>query len=386
MFNRSVCRATGSALAVTGLCIAGVVVSTPSPAAASGPAPVVTSVSPSSGPAAGGNTITILGSNFRNLTAVSVGSVALSPEQMFITQMGTKITVKAPAESDGTVDVTVMNDAGTSPMVSADEYTYLGPTVLGISRHSGPGNGGTKVTITGDDLRGATAVTFGGTEATNFAMNAAKTLITATAPAELAGTVAVQVTTPGGISSDTPADAYTFLAPTITRVSPNHGPGGGDTKVIIAGADLQGATSVMFGGTGATSFSVNRSGTHITAYAPGELAGTVAITVTTHGGPSSITPADEYTFLAPTVTHVNPASGSGNTVVVITGTNFQGATEVTFAGVSAAFSINPAVTYHPYGTQITATAPTGLTGPVDIVVTTPGGPSGTGSADVFTYS
>ncbi len=67
----------------------------------------------------------------------------------------------------------------------------------------------------------------------------------------------------------------------------------------------------------------------------------------------------------PTITSFSPASGPVGTTVTINGTNFTGATSVTFNGVSAAFIINSNV-------KITATVPTGAT-TGKIAVTTPGG-------------
>ncbi|WFB09937.1 IPT/TIG domain-containing protein [Streptomyces sp. LX-29] len=61
--------------------------------------------------------------------------------------------------------------------------------------------------------------------------------------------------------------------------------------------------------------------------------------------------------------HQGPTSG-GNSVV-ITGTNFTGATRVAFGTKSASFTVDSA-------TQITATAPSGNSA-VQVVVTTPGG-------------
>ncbi len=83
----------------------------------------------------------------------------------------------------------------------------------------------------------------------------------------------------------------------------------------------------------------------------------------------------------PTVTAVSPGSGStfGGTSVVITGTDFTGATAVSFGGTAAtSFMVNSA-------TQVTAVAPPGTAGPVDITVTAPSGTSATSASDQFTY-
>src|SRR5262249_42159534 len=82
----------------------------------------------------------------------------------------------------------------------------------------------------------------------------------------------------------------------------------------------------------------------------------------------------------PTVANVNPNTGptSGGTSVTITGTNFSGATAVSFGSNAAgSFTVNSA-------TQITATSPAGV-GTVDVTVTTEGGTSAISSGDRFTY-
>lgn len=67
----------------------------------------------------------------------------------------------------------------------------------------------------------------------------------------------------------------------------------------------------------------------------------------------------------PTITSFNPTSGTVGTAVTITGTNFTGASVVSFNNLNAAFTVNSA-------TQISATVPNGATTGL-IRVTTPGG-------------
>lgn len=83
----------------------------------------------------------------------------------------------------------------------------------------------------------------------------------------------------------------------------------------------------------------------------------------------------------PTVTAVSPSSGTtaGGTPVVITGTNFNGATVVDFGLNPASFSLINANT-------IDATSPAGSAGTINVTVTTPQGTSATSAADQFTYS
>lgn len=74
------------------------------------------------------------------------------------------------------------------------------PTVESVSPAAGVAAGGTSVTITGRDLTGATAVTFGGVAATSFTVDSMMQ-ITAEAPAGTVGATDVAVTAPGGTAT-----------------------------------------------------------------------------------------------------------------------------------------------------------------------------------------
>ena len=165
----------------------------------------------------------------------------------------TAVTATTPAHAAGTVDVTVTTPGGTSAKSSADQYTYAAvPTVTSLSPAAGPIAGGTNITITGTALTGATAVSFGVTAATSFVVVNATT-ITATAPAVIAGTVDVTVTTPGGISTAMLHDKYMYQAvPTVTGISPVAGPIVGGNVITITGTAFTGTISVTFGSKPAT--------------------------------------------------------------------------------------------------------------------------------------
>ncbi|MGD0861986.1 MAG: VWA domain-containing protein [Candidatus Limnocylindrales bacterium] len=80
-----------------------------------------------------------------------------------------------------------------------------------------------------------------------------------------------------------------YPAPVVTGAS-------GSTSVSISGEYFTGATSVAFGGAPATSFTVN-SDTSITATAPARASGTIVdVIVTTPGGTSALTSADQYRY------------------------------------------------------------------------------------------
>jgi hypothetical protein len=342
-------------------------------------APAIAGLSPAEGPTTGGTVVTITGTGFTGATAVSFGG---TPATSFVVDSATQITATSPAGVAGIVDVSVVTIGGTSANTAADDFTYVAaPAIAGLSPAEGPETGGTVVTITGTNLLGATAVSFGATPATSFTVDSA-TQITATSPAGVAGTVDVSLVTVGGTSANTGNDDFTYVAaPAIVGLSPTEGPAAGGTVVTITGTDLLGATAVSFGGTPATSFVVD-SATQITATSPAGGAGTVNVSVVTVGGASANTANDDFTYVAaPAIAGLSPAEGpeTGGTVVTVTGTGFTGATAVSFGATPAAiFTVDSA-------TQITATSPAGVAGTVDVSVVTIGGTSANTANDDFTY-
>jgi hypothetical protein len=231
------------------------------------------------------------------------------------------------------------------------------PTISSFAPTSGVA--GTAVVITGTNFTGATAVTFNGKAAASFSVDSA-TQITATV-ANNTTTGKILVGTPGGTASS--ATNFTILnAPTITSFNPTSGTAG--TSVTITGTNFTGATSVKFNAAAAASFTVN-SATQITAVvASGTTTGKISVT-TPNGTANS---ASNFTVNAgaPTIASFNPGSGPVGVAVVITGTNFTGATAVAFNGKAASgFTVNSA-------TQITATVASGST-TGKITVTTAGG-------------
>ncbi len=156
--------------------------------------------------------------------------------------------------------------------------------------------------------------------------------------------------------------------------------------MIISGTGfVSGQTTVTFGGNGGTVTSVSTDGTQMTVITPAGTAGAVNVVVTTPGG--SVIRIGGYTYMnEPSISNLSPAFGpvSGGTQVTITGSDFTGATSVTFGGVPGTnISVNG------NGTQLTVTSPiaAGTAGPVDVEVTTPGGGGEIDpSATTYTYA
>jgi IPT/TIG domain len=344
------------------------------------PVPAVTNVQPNAGPLAGGTSVAISGSGFTGATAVDFGNGQSAAQ--FTVNSDSSITATSPPGS-GTVSITVTTTGGTSASGgSAEEFTYAAaPGVTGVSPNTGPLKGGTSVTISGTGFTGATKVMFGSTAATSFKVNSDAQITASSPPTSHTGSVDVTVTTADGTSATGSADLFTYDAvPTVSSVSPRAGPLSGGATFTINGTGFTGASTVAVGPNAATVLTV--SSTQITAQLPAATnTGTVNVTVTTPGGTSATSSADDFTYdSVPVVASVSPAVGpaGGGTSVTINGSGFTGATAVDFAGVQASFTFVS-------DAKITATSPTGSVGAADVTVTTPGGTSATSTADHFTY-
>ncbi|OEJ30045.1 IPT/TIG domain-containing protein [Streptomyces subrutilus] len=164
------------------------------------------------------NTVTTFVGGLGNIQDVQVNST------------GTTVYAVDPVNPSGTVPgnlyaIDTATNTGTTAATGLNSpsrlalHTVPAPEITAVTPNSGPIAGGTAVTITGTDLNGATAITFGTTPATGITCTA--TSCSATAPAHAAGTVDVQVTTPGGTSTLTPADQYTYVLPPAADIDVN---------------------------------------------------------------------------------------------------------------------------------------------------------------------
>ncbi len=254
------------------------------------------------------------------------------------------------------------------------------PTVSGVSPDEGSVLGGESVTITGTGFTGATKVTFGGVDGTIDSVDS-DAQITATTPANAAGTVDVEVTNVGG--TGTQASAYTYIAvPSVTWLDPAYGPTAGGNEISFMGSDIAGATKVTIDGT-SVNFEVEDPGYGllISFTAPAHAAAVVTVAVTTLGGTSVETGNYEYVE-APTVSSVSPGMGpiTGGQSVTLVGTDLVGVTSVTFDGYAAG---DLAMVGGSGGTQFTCTTPAHDSGLVTVQVNAAGGSST--AVDNYTY-
>ncbi|MFD7666239.1 IPT/TIG domain-containing protein [Streptomyces sp. NPDC059788] len=216
-----------------------------------------------------------------------------------------KVQVSSGAERpSGVIRATVANRDDVHAANNVSTYTVNGPqqpaevpdppTVTGIDTATGPGAGGTAVTVTGTGLDTG-FVLFGNAEAGTSHCTA--TQCTATTPGG-SGSVPVTVVTPGGTARAPGGFTYTGpppappAAPVVTGLNVIGGPSRGGTSVYVLGAHLAGGT-IAFGDAPAAHVSCGDSFCSSTSPAG---SGTVHVTVTTAGGTSATVDADRFTY------------------------------------------------------------------------------------------
>jgi M6 family metalloprotease-like protein len=299
--------------------------------------PVLSSVSPSSGPATGGSVLSISGSDFvAGATNVTVGGVAAAGVNVV---SPTLLTAVSPGGTAGSAPVQVFTPAG--PSLHTPLFTYVDvPAIAAVSPQSGPAEGGTVLTVTGTGfVVGATTVTVGGVPASSVNVTSAATL-TALTPAHAPGAAAVAVTTSYGTAT-LPA-SFTYLTPAppaLGTVNPATGPSTGGTLITLTGSGfVPNQTAVSLGGAPASGVLVV-SDTLLRATAPAHAEGPVTVAVTTPHGTATMSNAFTFTApAAPVLASIHPVTGpsSGGTRVTLTGSGFvAGQTVVTVGGQPA---------------------------------------------------
>ena len=249
------------------------------------------------------------------------------------------------------------------------------PGIVSVAPTGATTAGGGTITITGVGFGTETpAVTIGGTAATDVVL-VSDTTVTATIPAGTAGLADVVVTPVGG-SPLVLSSGFEYRSPVVVPVfdtiAPATGPTTGGDPVTISGSNLDRVTDVRFGSVWIPSWqfvNLGSGGSSLTVIAPYGNLGPVDITLVTTNT-ADVTKYAAFTYVAPEISAVSPASGPsvGGTAVTITGSGFgtSGTVSVTVGG-AAATNVT-----RIDSTRITATTPAGTVGAANVVVTVSG--------------
>lgn len=236
----------------------------------------------------------------------SISSTAPTSAQIPIT-----VSASAPV---GPKNITVSGSGGTSNLSGGIVIVNPVPSNIQVAPTSGTVDGGTGVSITGQNFRAGAQVYFGGLAASNVQVVSATT-IQAVTPVNAAGPFNVVVVNSDGTwGVEANAFTYSALPPQISNVSPLTGPP--STIVVITGSEFSSRlsdVSVTFNG--AAGNVVTTSRTSITAMVPfNATTGPINVTV---AGQSVTGPA--FTVTAPPVS-TNLAQTTGQFIDASSGT------------------------------------------------------------------
>lgn len=213
------------------------------------PAPVITSLTPSTGNKRGNYLVDLMGTGFQRDAVVKFGSTQI-PLTAFISSTNVRVTAPA-SDITGSVDVTIINPDGKSGTL-AGGFTYQEdiPAITLISPNSGPMAGGTTVYVDGRYFSPGLTGTINNINIPVTYVNSTRVMFT-TPAVTTSGSVEVRLTNPSGLSAQ---GTFTYEAPPVppapklTGVSPTFGPIRGGEYIYIDGTGFVNGAKISFNG------------------------------------------------------------------------------------------------------------------------------------------
>jgi len=159
------------------------------------PAPLIYSISPDSSTQTGSITAEITGNNFTEKSKVFFGSI--SAEVKYINK--SKLQVIVPPQKNDVVDLKVVNPDGAEAILKNAFRYYGNPVIISISPNTGPPEGKTLITISGDNFDKDSIVLFDGYAGQiNYS---SKEIISVYSPPHPSGYASIEVKNPNGLSA-----------------------------------------------------------------------------------------------------------------------------------------------------------------------------------------
>ncbi len=315
--------------------------------------PTITRVEPAIGRPSGGETIRIIGTNFRTpvrvlfntggAQSVEATVVAVTPTTIDVITPGVNLVVGQELAAD----IIVLTEAGTAAeqrVVLTDAFTYrnerLTPQISTATPNSGPVTGGTTVTIFGDGFQAPVQVLFGAAEARVISVDFSKILVESPAGRDtsdngsgaVTGPVAITVRNINSQTEDSLDSGFRYVNKVqITAVGPGGSPFTGGQRVEIDGTGFVGPVVINVrtseGDIGLLPISV--SGTKIIAITPAididnceDVSGELVVTNIVNGDQAT-GPLFTFFVTSPLITNVSPSAVEPGENVFITVANAQ---------------------------------------------------------------
>jgi hypothetical protein len=325
--------------------------------------PTISSISPVTGLPTGNQTVTITGSNFRSPVRVlfDPGNGQAAKEGFVTGVTPTQITVTTPAFDLGVAqqliaNITVIVEAGTPTeqrVTKSAAFTITAPVLTPVIRSlaptSGPINGGTRVTITGDAFESPAQVFFGSAQAQVLSVLFHSIDVIAPTARDtnpngsgaVTGPVDVRVLNVNSGKSVTATAAFRYVNKSqITAVTPDQGPFTGGTRVLIDGTGFTDPVTVYLDGIAASVVKVTP--TEVTAISDGiaiascgDSTGPVIVTNVDNGDTATAPTAWIYRVIRPVIVGVGAGTvmAGGNATVIVA--NAVGTPRITIGGIGA---------------------------------------------------
>ncbi|KAK6308309.1 hypothetical protein J4Q44_G00215800 [Coregonus suidteri] len=209
--------------------------------------PRITEVTPVAGPPEGGTRVTIHGMNLglafsEMVDNVEVAGVKCSPveEGYIIAEQIVCEMDAAPADSKpGPVQLCVGECRPALKTRSSQLYSFVMPSVQGLSPSRGPESGGTKVTIMGENLGAGSSVTIlFGNQTCEFYGRSMTEIVCYSAPS-LTGVGSVQISVSVDRAQVKESLSFDYIEdPTVQHIEPEWSIASGHTPLMVTGTNL----------------------------------------------------------------------------------------------------------------------------------------------------
>ena len=338
-----------------------------------GDPPTLTGIVPSQGTVRGGETTTISGDHFETDVEVFFGDVSATAVTKLSDQT---LRVVTPAHPAGLVDVIVRNPDGREASGASFGFEPLNPSLTGLLPESGSAEGGTVLTLAGENFDPGAQVFVGDLPCLNMTFVNTRSVSCRT-PQSSPGAKGVRVVNPDGNATQSIDFTYIESAsapPQILTVNPSSGIPDGGFECLISGEFFSPSAVVYFDDTVAEvtdRFGDTTIWVIVPAGEPNSIANVLVQNEDGQVGSASFfygpEPIPEPG--APIVDSVAPDFGptDGGTLIHVYGQELSEDTEVTIGG---ALCLNATV----IGPRLmSCEAPAGAAGNVDVVVQNPRG-------------
>uniref|UniRef100_A0A8C7RPL7 Plexin-A2 n=2 Tax=Oncorhynchus mykiss TaxID=8022 RepID=A0A8C7RPL7_ONCMY len=265
--------------------------------------PRITEVTPVAGPPEGGTRVTIHGMNLglafsEMVDNVKVAGVKCSPveEGYIIAEQIVCEMDAAPADSKaGPVQLCVGECIPALKTHSSQLYSFVMPSVQGLSPTRGPESGGSKVTIMGENLGAGSSVTvLFGNQTCEFYGRTMTEIVCYSAPS-LTGVGSVQISVSVDRAQVKESLSFDYIEdPTVQRIEPEWSIASGHTPLMVTGTNLdvvqEPRIRVKYGGRESVNMCKVLNSTSMSCVAP-------SLVAEYHPGLDTVKHADEFGFI-----------------------------------------------------------------------------------------